>query len=91
MHNLYSIFSHFHTRLKDEIEDLKFDADHEQKRFKAQRKTLQKKIFDLEKEVEFLTQYKKGYDALEEGKVQISELKLFKIWYTISDESHEFS
>ena len=54
--------------LNEEMDDLRMDADHEQMKLKSQIKALKKRIMELEKEVDFLTGYKKGYDALEEGK-----------------------
>lgn len=65
-HNIETLKAEI-ERLNEEIEDLKFDAETEQGKLKSQRRQLQRKIAELEKEVEFLNGYKKGYDALEEA------------------------
>ncbi|XP_033633186.1 uncharacterized protein LOC117294776 [Asterias rubens] len=54
-------------RLQLEIDELQEDTDRERENLEFQRRKLQERVAALEKETEFLTQYKKGYDALQDA------------------------
>ncbi|XP_038070672.1 citron Rho-interacting kinase-like [Patiria miniata] len=63
-------------KLNDDLEELTEDTDRERKNLEFQKRKLQERVTALEKEAEFLSQYKSGYDALQEAfNVKIEEDK----------------